>query len=187
MPDPWQTLDSQCAFDSRWVKLRRDTVRLPNGIELDDYYVVQQVGDFVKMFGYTDDGQVVFVRQYKHAVGRVVLELPGGFAEEGEEPLLAARREMREETGYAGDLRQVARWCVNPTREPTIEHVFFGRVSYEGAQNLDATEDIEVVLMPAVSIPEAIAEGEIEAQSTVSAALFCLGLIPSSAPTPSAA
>lgn len=177
MPEVWETVSSRWVFDSRWVKLRQDTVRLPSGLELDDYFVVQQVGDFVKIFGYTDDGDVVFVRQYKHGIGRVVLELPAGFGEGGEDPDLAAARELREETGYSGALRRVAQWSVNPTREATLEYVYFGRVSYEGRQCLDATEDIEVVLLPAARLPAMIARGEIDVQSTVSAILFCLRLL----------
>lgn len=176
MIEPWETLDSHIAFQSRWVSLRQDRVRLPSGIVLDDYFVLQQP-NFVKVFGYTAAGEVVFVRQYKHGIGRVVLELPAGFIEPGEAPMEAAIREMREETGYSSELRPAGSWVVDPTRTPTLEHVFWGEVVLSGKQRLDATEDIEVRLVPAANIRDMIASGEIETLSTIAAALYCLPLI----------
>ena len=175
MPEDWKLLSSKAAFDSAWIRVRQDKVRLPNGLELDDYYVVEQF-DFVKVFAITESGLVVFVRQYKHGLGRVILELPAGFVETGEDPAAAAARELREETGYAGNLRKVAEWVVDPTRSATIEHVYFGRVERAGEQCLDATEDIEVVLLPAADIPALIRAGEVMALSSVAATLYCLPL-----------
>src|SRR5579883_2016805 len=76
--EPWQVLSSSVAFDSPWFRIRQDRVRLPSGVELDDYYVLEQF-DFLKVFAYTDDGQGVFVRQYKHGIRDVILELPAAF------------------------------------------------------------------------------------------------------------
>jgi ADP-ribose pyrophosphatase len=174
--EDWQVLSSRQAFSSPWIRIRQDAVRLPNGLELDDYYVVEQF-DFVKIFAATRDNRVIFVRQYKHGIGRVVLELPAGFIEHGEDPTAAAARELREETGYSGDLRRVAGWVVDPTRTATIEHLYFGRVTLAGHQRLDDTEDIEVVLTPAADIPELIRSGELEAVTSIAAALYCLPLL----------
>ena len=176
MPDKWQVLSSKPAFTSPWIRVRQDAVRLPNGIELDDYYVVEQF-DFAKVFGITENDEVLFVRQYSHGVGRVTLQLVAGFVEQGEDPGVAAARELREETGYAGQLRKVAEWVVDPTRTPTVEHVYFGRVSRVGEQRLDESEDIEVVLVPATDIRGMIDRGELVAQSSIAAALYCLPLL----------
>lgn len=178
MPESWQLLGSERVFTSDWLRIRQDRVRLPNGIELDDYYVVEQF-DFVKIFPITADAKVVFVRQYKHGVGDVVLELPAGFVEPGEDPAQAARRELREETGYAGEVRKVGEWVVDPTRTATVERVYFSRVHPAGDQRLDPTEDIEVVLVPAQEVPDLIARGELRTLSSIAAALYCLPLIDS--------
>lgn len=176
MPEKWQVLSSRPAFASPWITVRQDVVRLPNGVELDDYYVVEQF-DFVKIFAVTGDRQVIFVRQYKHGAAKVILELPAGFVEYDEGPAEAAVRELREETGYAAELRKIAEWNVDPTRTPTIEHLYFGQAQKVGDQQLDQTEDIEVVLIPAAEILPMISRGDIAAMSSVAAALYCLPLL----------
>ena len=172
----WRVLSSKPVLETPWFRIRQDAVRLPNGLELDDYYVIE-TPHFVKVFGFTEAGEVVFVRQYKHGLGRVVLELPAGFIERGEDPAHAAARELLEETGYAGQLECVARWAFDPTRTPTIEHLFFGCVARVAAPAPDSTEDIDVVLIPASDIPAWIARGDLDALSSIAAALHCLPLM----------
>src|SRR4051794_22611097 len=181
MPEAWRKLGSRRLHDSHWISLRQDQVELPSGIVLDDYYVVEQ-HDFVKVFAYTASHDVIFVRQYKHGIGRVILELPAGFIERGEDPAAAADRELREETGYrAARLELAAEWVVDPTRTATTEYLFFGQAEFEGAQELDRTEDIEVVLIPADEVPGLIERGELTAVTSVAAALHCLPRLKGSA------
>ncbi|HEX6512794.1 MAG TPA: NUDIX hydrolase [Chloroflexota bacterium] len=173
MPEKWQVLSSEEVFSSPWIKLRREAVRLPSGLELDDYYLVEQP-DFVKVFAWTEEGHVVFIREYKHGAGEVVLQLPGGFAEPGEDPREAAERELREETGYAAELRKVAELVVDPTRSRTIEHVFVGPAKQAGPQRLDHSEDVEVVLVPAADLRPLITSGDLRVASTVASVFLCL-------------
>ena len=108
--EPWQLLDSTYAFRDRWLSVRSDTVRLPNGKTLSPYHVVE-VTDWVNVVAITTDRRLVLVRQFRAGSGRDSLETPGGLLNPGEDPLAAGARELLEETGYAGS---PPRWLGRP-------------------------------------------------------------------------
>jgi ADP-ribose pyrophosphatase len=97
--EPWRLLDSTYAFRDRWLSVRSDTVRLPNGKTLSPYHVVE-VSDWVNIVAINEAGSVLLVEQYRHAVKRTMLEIPAGHVDLDENIEAAARRELREETGY---------------------------------------------------------------------------------------
>jgi ADP-ribose pyrophosphatase len=94
----WERLDERPAYDGH-VHIVVRTYRLPGGGTVEWDIVLG--GRTVAVLAVTDDGRFVMARQYRPGPGRVLLELPGGAVEEGEEPLAAAARELREETGFA--------------------------------------------------------------------------------------
>lgn len=95
----WKTLKSEYIIRRPWLTARRDTVELPTGVVNDEYYVLEYP-DWINVIAVTPDGRMVFVRQYRHALGQTCFEIVAGVIEKGEEPLEAARRELLEETGY---------------------------------------------------------------------------------------
>jgi 8-oxo-dGTP pyrophosphatase MutT (NUDIX family) len=99
--EPWRLLDSSYAFRDRWLRVRSDTVRLPGGKTLSPYHVVE-VADWVNVVAISEAGNVILVEQYRHAVQRVMLEIPAGHVDPKEDREAAARRELLEETGYGG-------------------------------------------------------------------------------------
>ena len=99
--EPWRLLSSIYSFSDRWLKLRSDTVRLPGGSTLTPYHVIE-AADWVNVVAISDAGRIVLVEQYRHAVARVMLEIPAGHIDPREMPEAAARRELQEETGYGG-------------------------------------------------------------------------------------
>ncbi|WP_238395873.1 NUDIX hydrolase [Pontibacter pudoricolor] len=119
-PKHWKVLKSELVFDEKWYKLRRDEVELPNGSIMDDYYVSVRP-DVVLTFPVTESGEVIFVRQYKHAAADIFIELPGGVIDDHEnDPEEAAKRELLEETGYTSDdVELVAEVIDNPPKTPT--------------------------------------------------------------------
>lgn len=99
--EPWKVVKSRHSFRDRWLTVRSDTVQLPNGQTLDPYHTIE-APDWATVIAITEAGNIVLVEQYRHAVGRTLIELPAGMIDAGEKPEAAARRELLEETGHAG-------------------------------------------------------------------------------------
>ena len=143
----WAVLSSEYLIRRPWLTARRDVARLPDGRINNEYYVLEYP-DWVNVIAITKDGQVVLERQYRHGLGKTCYELPCGVIEAGETPLEAAKRELLEETGYAGGQWQP--WMTlspNPATSSNLAHSFLAiGVEKVSGQHLDATEDIEVSL-----------------------------------------
>lgn len=101
--EPWRLLESIYAFSDRWLRLRSDTVRLPDGATLTPYHVIE-AADWVNVVAISDADRIILVEQYRHAVTRVMLEIPAGHIDPCETPEAAGRRELQEETGYGGGI-----------------------------------------------------------------------------------
>ena len=100
-PDAWQLLGSAEQYRG-YARIRRDTYRYPDGTE-GEWDVLEQ-GDTVAVVAFTDDGGVVLFDQFRVGPGAVLGELPGGFIDEGETPVEAGLRELREETGFGASV-----------------------------------------------------------------------------------
>lgn len=144
----WKVLDSEYLFRRPWLTVRREKVLLPTGKIHDEYYVLDYP-TWINVIAITKDGRYVMVRQYRHGLQEVFTELVAGVAEEGEEPLEAARRELSEETGYEGgewSLNMVT--SANPGSQSNLAYSFIARgVELRHGQQLDDTEDLAVELL----------------------------------------
>ena len=120
----------------------------------------------------TDDRQVLMLRQYRHAVGDYIWEIPAGTFNGREEPLACARRELIEETGYQASLWEPM-GAVTPLAGYSDEriHLFLARGLAPAEQSLDPDEILEVHCVPLESVSRMIADGRIEDAKTI-AALF---------------
>src|SRR5688572_25356730 len=101
MLGPWETIGEQVAFENRWVQVRLQTVRLPGG-QVYEYTIVDRPAQGVAVCLFDAHSRLLLEREYRHAVGKVLWQLPGGLIDQGEPPLQSAIRELREETGYEG-------------------------------------------------------------------------------------
>jgi 8-oxo-dGTP pyrophosphatase MutT (NUDIX family) len=135
-----------------------------------DFHIIESE-EWVNIIPLTPDDRVVMVRQYRHGSRAVTLEIPGGLADPGDTPEEAAVRELLEETGYHAD-----RWTKIGVANPNPA-IFNNRCYTFLAQDIqkvsdlipDQTEDIEVVHVPLVDIPELIRTGKIDHAIVISA------------------
>jgi ADP-ribose pyrophosphatase len=166
----WHVKASSYVVNTRFLRLRKDTIELPSGEIVNDYYVRESRG-FIVVFAVTADQRVVLVRQYKHGIAKEVLELPAGAIDPGENAEQTVQRELREETGYTADSFELVRsFVVDPTNSDTLAHLFLARNAMKTAeQDLDATEDIRVELATFDELREHVRSGSIESMPHVAA------------------
>ncbi|MDJ0730216.1 MAG: NUDIX hydrolase [Crocosphaera sp.] len=166
----WKILKSNLIIDNQWCRVRQDQVELSDGTIIDDYFVNVRP-EIALILPITPNKEIVFVRQYRHGVQEILLELPAGsFEPKKEDSLTAAKRELEEETGYvAQELILMTTIYDNPVKDDNKIHIFLGlNVEKTGKIELDITEEIEVVLVPMKDVIDKIMSGEICVAGTIS-------------------
>lgn len=157
---------TECVFEGRIFNVRIDRIRYPDGAEhrID---VVEHPGSFT-VLAMPSPREVVLVRQYRHAVGQSLWELPAGTAHPGEDPAAGAARELAEETGYrAGRLYRLGALYATPGFCTETMHFFAAEELTAGEQMLDEDERIEVATFSRDAAWRLVAQGEISDMKTV--------------------
>jgi 8-oxo-dGTP pyrophosphatase MutT (NUDIX family) len=176
-PAGWKITSSEIVIQTPHLRLRKDAIELPDGTNVENYYVRESRG-FTIVFAMTPEGNVVLVRQYKHGIGRRVLELPAGAIDAGESPADCARRELAEETGYVADppdLELAGTFVFDPTSSTTHYSVFIGRNARPTvATSFDLLEDIEVVVATPEELRRFVRDGTISVGVHVASIYYVL-------------
>lgn len=155
-----KTLESKRIYEGRIVNLRVDTVELPNG-RVSTREVVEHKGA-VAIVPMLDHDTIVLVRQYRQPAGRVLLEIPAGTMDKGEDPGDCARRELEEEIGYApGLLTEMFHSYLAPGYSTEMLHTFLAEDLRKSKANRDTDEFLEIVTLSLEDAVRMIDTGEI--------------------------
>ena len=174
---PWKKVGSKPAGDFRIFKIRSDTCINPRTGKDHDFYVLDSV-NWVNVIAITPDHQLVMIQQYRHGSETVELEIPGGMMDPHEtDPVDAAVRELREETGYAGEnARVLGKIWSNPAILSNRTYtVLIENCRLKHAVEFDGGEDLTTQLVPVAEIPQLVANEKI-GHSLVVVALYYLEL-----------
>ncbi len=174
----WTILHSQYALNERWIKVRQDRCRMPDGTIVDPYYVLEYP-DWVNVLALDKEQNVILTRLYRHGIGKTVLELPSGSVDPNETPLETVERELLEETGYR--FEQVIQTSVvspNPGNHANRAYSFLATGGEKIAEpSFDESEEIETFLVSLEEFKKMLANNELVQAMHVSAAFYGLNML----------
>jgi ADP-ribose pyrophosphatase len=147
MVNPWRVVESHVQYEDPWLKVRTDQCVRDDGQLIGPYHVLEYPA-WVNVVALTSDGEIILAREYRHGVQRVITGLPCGSLEKSDDgPTAAARRELREETGYdGGQLVALGASFANPASHTNMIYGFLAvGVSSTCTPHPELTEQIEIV------------------------------------------
>jgi ADP-ribose pyrophosphatase len=168
---PFELIRSETLLKGRAFLIRRDTLKTPDGNEtkLD----IIEHGGSVVIVPIDEDGNLLFVRQYRHAADMDLLELPAGTLEKDEDPDVCAAREIREETGFAADkIEKIGDFYLAPGYSTEFMHVYLARELRYDPLEADADEFLSVEKIPFAEAIQMAERGEMPDAKSLAALLL---------------
>ena len=163
-------------YSGRVLDINMETAQLPDGREVD-LEIIRHPGGSCILPLY-DNGDVMLIRQFRHAAGGIIWEIPAGRLDEGDTPERCAERELREEGGVtAGRMEKIAEFFTTPGFCTEVLHIFLARDLKECGQDLEVDEYLETVRMPFGRALNMAHSGEIRDSKTMLAILMAKKLI----------
>ncbi|MBX2924307.1 MAG: NUDIX hydrolase [Chitinophagaceae bacterium] len=159
----WKTLSSEYLYKATWFTIRKERCETPDGKIVDPYYVYE-FPTWVTAVALTEDNKVVMVRQYRHALGETIFEIPGGCVDDTDTSLEAAiERELLEETGYSfSSFEYLGKISPNPSTNTNYMHMFLAKGGKKTSeQQLDHNEEIDVYLFSIDELKQMMKENRI--------------------------
>jgi 8-oxo-dGTP pyrophosphatase MutT (NUDIX family) len=171
----WKTLTSEYLSNHIYFTARRDRCEREDGTIVDPYFVVEMPTSATAL-ALTADNKVLMVKQYRHPIGKVILETPGGFIDPGEDFATGMKRELQEETGYTFvDIEFLGRVAANPGVLNNYTELYLAKGGVKsGDQQLDHNEEIEVVEISLDELTRMLLNQEIVQSLHVNCIFFAL-------------
>ena len=169
---PFELLRSETLLKGRAFAIRRDWMKTPDGRETK--FDIIEHGGSVVIIPLDSDGNLLFVRQYRHATGQDLLELPAGTLEENEDPDVCAAREIREETGFAaGKLERLGQFYLAPGYSTEFMVVYLATELTHNPLEADADEFLSVERIPVAQAMDMARRGEMPDAKSLAALFLC--------------
>ena len=172
----FQTLSSEYLFSDQWFKVRRDAYQTPSGKIVSPYYVYE-FPDWATALPVTEEGKIIMIKQYRHALGEVCLELPGGCVDDTDSNLeQAIARELREETGYSfSSYEYLGKTSANPSTNNNMMHLFLATGGKQvSAQQLDSNEEIDLEFFTMAELKQLLRNNQVIQSMHVTCILYGL-------------
>lgn len=172
----WKILSSEYLFDDLWFKVRKDICEAPSGKIIDPYYVYE-FPEWATAFALTEDNKVIIVKQYRHPIEEVIVELPGGCVDDSDKDFQTAiARELLEETGYIfTSYESLGKISANPSTNTNWMHMFLAKGGKKIAeQKLDHNEEIIVELITIEELKKLVRENKIVQSMHITCILYAL-------------
>jgi len=171
---PYQVVNSETVYNGKIVDVVHDTITLPNGKTA--LREIVKHADGAAILPIDSDGNIILIRQYRHPVGEMVLEIPAGMLDDGEDHLTGAARELEEEIGYtSSNIRFLSKICPTIGFCDEFIYIYLATDLVKSKQNLDDDEFIELEVYTPDEALSMIANGTIYDAKTVTAVLaYCL-------------
>ncbi len=169
----WRVIESEYLHRRPWLTVRRESLQMPDGTIVPEYYVLEY-SNWVNIIAITKEGKFILVKQYRHGIERTCLELCAGVCEKDDtSPLVAAQRELMEETGYGGGTwREFMCVAPNASAANNYSYCFIAEnVEKLGEQALDDSEELTVHLLSFTEVKKLLEDGKV-IQATMAAPLW---------------
>jgi 8-oxo-dGTP pyrophosphatase MutT (NUDIX family) len=177
----WKLLEETDVSPSKWFPILKRKFELPNGKIVDDFFI-STLEDVVMVLPVTSQKKIVFVKQFKPAIDKIIIELPSGVQQDGKTLEESALAELEEETGIKttqNNLNFFSKTANNPTKTTQIIYCYFAKgLIFNSKQKLDVTEDIEILQIFPKEALDMVLKGDIWGSETVCCILKASYLFP---------